>query len=195
MTVLRVMRNMRLLRDVRAVLTSAVLWAAGWATIGAAVRVLRIAWRSGPFPDVPHLLRLVIAGAGMAAVWGAIAGTGFAALLLARRRWRGHGAPSMSRWLLWGAAAGAAVPGLAAAITTLRSGTLSPVEAWWVVFPIVGAATAGLLGRVAGAPPALTHHPEPSLVGAEDPMGRERTTRAYHERLTESTAAWSQAKV
>lgn len=147
------------LRDIRAVLTSAALWAIGWSALGASTAIVTMLFDPRVLSSGRQFVAHVVARAAVAAVWGAVAGTAFAMALLARRHWRPSRPPSMSRWLLWGAGAGLALPGTAVAIAAVMTGGFVPLSSWWIVFPVVGAGTATLFAQVARATPSLERGP------------------------------------
>jgi len=133
-------------RTARAVLTSAVVWGAAWACVGALVAAVRSLSLDGP-TRLTRTLTWMIETAGIAGVWGAVTGTAFAIALLSLRR-RQRSTVSSTRFLKWGAVAGVAVPGLAIGVTALQTGVFL-VQPWWLLFPVVGAVTGASLARIA----------------------------------------------
>lgn len=108
-----------LLRRIRGVLVTALLWGIAWLPVGLAVGIYRALTISIDF-GAGFYWRIISGSALVWAVWGAISGAVFATLLALLERRRNVDTLSSRRTAVWGALGAMAVPGTVLIIVLAR---------------------------------------------------------------------------
>ncbi len=105
------------MRRLRAILTTAALWALLW--ILAELTFLAVAWLFAPVHPSGFLFEYILVVSLLAGITGTISGSAFAIALMIAESRRTVDALSKARMALWGAIGGAALPGLLAIATRI----------------------------------------------------------------------------
>src|SRR5262245_19822214 len=113
---------MLLLRRLRGVLGTALVWAIVWCLAGSAIIAPAVWWYGKTHDEGPASFGEILLAVMMnLSAWGAVSGAVFALLLAIAERRRTVNELSMGRVVGWGPIGGAALPLIAIATTLLRA--------------------------------------------------------------------------
>lgn len=177
---------MNLLRRLRGVASTALLWAATWGLVGAAAyAVMGIpgALAEGRPLSVGALVPSVLIGALFLSVYGLLSGAAFAGVLMLAERGRGIQDLSIRRVATWGAVGGIGILSLNAALIYLQGGgipnDMMPVLA---IMGLLGAGcAAGSLALARRAPrPETREESSRGVLSGEQPLLNRHSRESEH---------------
>ena len=158
---------MSLLRKVRALFKTALVWGAAWAPVGVVWGIASwLGLGSAPWWSMP--LVWVVPPAIMWGTWGFVNGAAFAALLAAGEARRPLDELSPARAALWGALGGGAMPLLVLTLLTLVTRPIGVLTPGWMVSLLGAGAISAALGAAsaAGTVTLARRAPDPALAAA-----------------------------
>ena len=137
-----------MLRQLRAILSVATVWALVWLPIGAVVALYATSRPPQP-SDLLHRPVEFRVFLSVWTVWGALSGAAFALVLRSAERRRRLAELSLGRTALWGGLGAIAIPALLVALDLLRGSIGSPLYDWRPA--LVSLVTSAILGASSAA--------------------------------------------